>query len=113
MSKTRALALVALLACASASAEFMSGNELLTRMSADNSYDRGVANGYIMGAFDSGAGITHCPPAGVTFGQVSDMVRQTLQAAPSVRHLAADSFVTYTLSNAWPCANKKQRGQNL
>lgn len=110
--KALALTLTALLACTSASAEFMSGNTLLTRMNSDILYDRGSANGYVMGVFDTGYGVDHCPPADVTLGQVFDMTRQALQAAPQARHLAADSFVRYVLIKAWPCA-KKPKGQEL
>ena len=87
-----------------AHAEFMSGNELLSRMSETSSYfHQGTAMGYIMGVYDATLGTTHCPPPNVTAGQIFDMVKQNLTAAPAARHLSADSFVTYSLSKAWPC----------
>lgn len=94
------------LVCCSASAEFLTGNELLARLNSESHYDRGSANGYIMGVFDAQLGVMHCAPLQVTVGQVVDMTRSALQAAPSVRHRSADSFVVYALINAWPCPKK-------
>lgn len=106
------LILAAALAATSASAEFMTGNELLSRINSETNYERGTAIGYIMGAFDAGQGTTHCAPANVTAGQVRDMVRNVLTAAPAARHHSADSFVSYALMEAWPC-KKRERGTNL
>lgn len=107
---------IALIAAAligvSAHAEFITGNQLLERMNSELGYDRGIANGYIMGVWDATHGIAHCPPAGITMGQIHDMVKQALVNAPSVRHNSADSFVVYAASKSWPCAQKK-RGQDL
>lgn len=110
----KAATLAAILFAGSAHAEFLSGNDLLSRLSSENLYDRGVATGYIMGVHDAGYGVAHCPAPGVTFGQISDMVRQHLIAVPAVRHLSADSHVTYVLSKQWPCqTQKKSGGQTL
>ena len=106
------LILAAALAATSASAEFLTGNELLERINAEASYDRGIALGYIMGAFDAGQGTTHCAPANVTAGQVRDMVKNVLTSAPAARHHSADSFVSYALMEAWPC-KKRERGSSL
>lgn len=107
-----AIILAAALAATSASAQFLTGNELLTRLSSDNPHERGSAFGYVMGAYDAGRGVAHCAPAGVTLGQVTDMVKQTLQIAPAARHNSAEAFVTYALLDAWPCS-KKRPGNNL
>lgn len=83
------------------------GQELLTRMSTNQSW----ALGYIAGVADNMAGITICvPPGTVTLGQMHDMVKQTLEGVPSERHVRADVFVEYTLSRRWPCP---KRGQSL
>ena len=97
---------LALVAATTASAEFLTGNDLLERMNSDKGYDKGVANGYVMGAFDAGHGGNHCPPEGVNLRQVSDMVKQELIATPAARHLSADSFLAYALNKAWPCAKR-------
>lgn len=107
-----AIILAAALAATSASAQFLTGNELLDRINSEIPHERGTAFGYIMGAYDAGRGIAHCAPAGVTLGQVLDMVRQSLHVAPSARHNSAEAFVTYALMNAWPCS-KKRPGNNL
>ena len=79
------------------------GQDLLNRMSSNPT----IANGYIAGVHDSQAGVTICiPPGTVTLGQMSDMVRQTLERVPSERHIPADVYVQATLSNRWQCAKR-------
>jgi hypothetical protein len=83
------------------------GQELYTRFTSD----RVTALAYIAGVADSQAGVTICiPPGQVTLGQMGDMVRQSLERVPSERHLAADVYVQVTLSNRWPCANRRGGG---
>lgn len=80
-----------------------SGQELYNKLS----NDRLSAMGYIAGVADSMSGITICiPPGQVTLGQMSDMVKQTLERLPSERHLSAEIFVQATLEKRWPCAKK-------
>ena len=97
----------AALACTGAHAQSSSimytGQDLYTRITSNQA----IANGYIAGVHDSQAGVTICiPPNSVTLGQMVDMVKQTLERAPSERHLPADIYVQVTLSNRWPCAKK-------
>ena len=106
----RKLFLLALLAATTVHAEFRTGNKLLDDLNGENYYAKGVAMGYIMGATDAGSGSNHCPPASVTAGQVQDMVKNTLETVPAIRHFSADLIVNYVLNKAWPCAKK---GQNL
>ena len=91
-----------------ASAEFVSGNTLLDYMTKnDNTYvDRSVSLGYVMGVFDVGVHINHCPPSNVTTGQVSDIVKQYLQQNPSQRHKTADVLVMDVLKKTWPCSSR-------
>lgn len=85
------------------------GQDLYTRLTSNPA----IANGYIAGVHDSQSGVTICiPPNTVTLGQMSDMVKQLLERAPSERHISADIFVQAALSDRWPCA-KKERGQRL
>jgi hypothetical protein len=80
-----------------------SGQELYNKLS----NDRLSAMGYIAGVADSQSGVTVCiPPGQVTLGQMSDMVKQTLERIPSERHLSADIFVQATLEKRWPCAKR-------
>ena len=73
------------------------------------------AIGYITGVFDTLRSVTHCAPAAVTAGQVAELVRGHLEAAPSVRHLTADQHVGYVLKSTWPCAEQRRNngGQSL
>jgi hypothetical protein len=80
-----------------------SGQELYNKLS----NDRLSAMGYIAGVADSQSGVTVCiPPGQITLGQMSDMVKQTLERIPSERHLSADIFVQATLEKRWPCAKR-------
>ena len=104
------LAIAALL-CTSAHAQpssiLYTGQDLFTRFTTD----RPFVLAYIAGVADSQAGVTICIPAGqVTLGQMGDMVKQSLERLPSERHLAADVYVQVTLSNRWPCNNKRGGG---
>jgi hypothetical protein len=83
------------------------GQDLYTRLTSD----RAVALGYIAGVADSQSGVAICiPPNTVTLGQMADMVKQSLERVPSERHLAADIYIQVTLSNRWPCNNRKGAG---
>jgi hypothetical protein len=101
------LLLVTALLCGGAQAQpssiLYSGQELYNKLS----NDRLSAMGYIAGVADSLSGITICiPPGQVTLGQMSDMVKQSLERLPSERHLSADIFVQATLEKRWPCGKK-------
>ena len=102
---TIALSMTAL----TAHAEFKDGNNLLNQIKGDT-YDYVHAVGYITGVSDATRGVTHCPPSNVSAGQITDMVRLHLESVPSVRHLTADTHVTYVLKKAWPCAEQKKNG---
>lgn len=108
--KNKLLGLV-LLASLSAHAQpssiLYTGQDLFTRFT----NDRVTALAYIAGVADSQSGVTICiPPGQVTLGQMGDMVRQSLERIPSERHLSADVYVQVTLSNRWPCNNKRGGG---
>lgn len=101
------LLLIGLLLSCSAHAQQSSilytGQDLYTRMTSSPA----LANGYIAGVADALSGVTVCiPPNTVTLGQMVDMVKQSLERVPSERHLAADVYVSVTLSNRWPCAKR-------
>jgi len=101
------LLLITALLCTGAHAQqssiLITGQELLARM-ADN---RMWVFGYVAGVADSQSGVTICiPPNTVTVGQMTDMVKQSLERVPSERHLSADVYVSVTLSNRWPCAKR-------
>lgn len=110
-NRTKALLATALLVPAMAYAEFKDGNKLLAQLRGD-SMDYVHALGYVIGIYDALQGVTHCPPANVTAGQVADMVRQHLEAAPSLRHLTGDRHVSYVLKRAWPCADSRRNNRD-
>lgn len=103
---------IAALMCGTAHAEFFSGNELLSRLNSESTYDRGVAMGYVIGVHDTGRGAVHCSPEAATGGQVRDIVKASLEASPELRHLSADSLIGHTLKKVWPCP-KKTGGASL
>jgi hypothetical protein len=101
------LLIITALLCGSAHAQpssiLYTAQDLYTRMTSSPTF----AHGYIAGVADSQSGVTVCiPPGQVTLGQMTDMVKQTLERIPSERHMAADIFVQATLSNRWPCAKR-------
>lgn len=101
------LLILAALVCTTAHAQqnsiLYTAQDLYTRMTSSPA----VAHGYIAGVADSQSGVTICiPPGSVTLGQMTDMVKQSLERVPSERHMAADIYVTVTLANRWPCAKR-------
>lgn len=94
------------LLCSTAHAEFYTGNDLYNKLTSDNAIERMVGLGFVVGVSDTVQGVTHCAPDNITAGQIRDMVRQHLEATPSVRHYAAEVQVRYVLNRAWPCPKK-------
>jgi hypothetical protein len=90
-----------------ASAEFISGNELLSNLKGDTD-ERMFAIGYIAGVADFLDGMTVCSPTGVTLGQIRDLIRDYLEKNPDKRHYSADSLIRNKLERMWPC---QQRGK--
>lgn len=108
-----AITLAACLTAGTASAEFLTGNQLLQLMQSEERHERAAADGYLMGAHDVGRGIVHCTTTGVTLSQIRDMSRQFLIATPAVRHKSADSIVMYVLAEAFPCPKKQSKGSDV
>lgn len=102
------LALIAALVCGAAQAEFYTGNQLLNMMQGSN-MEKMHAMGYVVGIADVWDGIRVCPAAGVTVGQVNDVVQQYLVVNPQLRNRTADVLTLNALSSAWPCANNRNR----
>lgn len=105
-----ALILAACLFAGPASAEFLSGNDLLSLLRSQERHERAAADGYIMGVHDTGRGVLHCSPVTVTMTQVRDMSTQFLTAAAASRHKSADSLVMAVLQEAFPCPKRQARG---
>ena len=89
-----------------ARAEFFTGNSLLDLLKSQKPLDQIQGLGYVQGVFDAYSKVTICPPANITAGQVSDMVKNYLDNNPAIRNYSADSLVNQALKQVWPCANK-------
>lgn len=104
----RTLIAAALLAASTtASAQFMSGNDLLTRLTSDTATQRMHGLGYIVGVSDSLNSYAFCIPRGVNAGQLFDMMRNYLNNTPAERHLPADVVISTALGIAFPCPKGK------
>ena len=102
------LALAAMVMATTAQAgTFWDGNKLYSKLNG-SSTDQMHGLGYIMGVADTMDTINICSPLNVTAGQMNDIVRQYLDAYPTLRHNAADIIVTRALSRVWPCDRKGQ-----
>ena len=95
-----------LIAPSIASAHFMSGNDLLRDMNG-GSVNRSLAIGYVLGVTDTLTNIAICPPANITSGQVTDIIKKHLEDNPSSRHYSADSLISNKLVSIWPCQKGK------
>jgi Rap1a immunity proteins len=93
-----------------AQAEYLSGNDLLTRLNSEGIADRGFALGYIAGVSDGLEDILVCAPTGSTTGQARDIVWQYLRINPQSRHQGAALLVVEALQRVWPC---RQKGKAL
>jgi len=101
-----------LLASTPAKAEFFSGNDLATKLNSSSTIDQAVALGFIQGVFDVYVRITICPPnngAGITAGQLNDMIKNYLNNNPALRHHTAESIINEALKALWPCKQQPRR----
>jgi hypothetical protein len=99
---------VALFAPAVASAGFMTGNDLLSRMNGDN-ISQIQAIGYVQGVYDAYSNFVFCPPNGVSAGQVNDMIKNYITNTPATRNKSADILIGAALKGVWPCEDKGKR----
>ena len=95
-----------------ARAEFLTGNELYTRLTAQAVMDKMYALGYVVGVYDVNVHVTFCPRTeqGITAGQVQDIVINYLATNAGKRHLNAEILVRDALKQIWPCANRNSKG---
>lgn len=108
-----AITLAACLAAGPASAEFLTGNDLLAMLRSPERHERAAADGYIMGVHDAGRGAVHCSPGTVTLSQVRDMSTQFITVAVAHRHKSADSLVIAILQETFPCPKRQSRGSDV
>lgn len=84
--------------------QFFTGNDLLQRMEHSNTFNQGIAHGYVVGIMDTMSGFTICPNAKLTVGQVHDIILKYLKDNPEHRHISADVIVETVMRNRFPCA---------
>lgn len=102
----RAAALILALVATSSHAQFVDGNELLTRMTGNPSQVN-AAVGYVMGVADAHLSNVWCPPPNVTVRQVFDLTKGVLEAVPEKRHENASAFVIAAVQMNFPCKPKQ------
>ena len=102
------IAAVALCATTMAHGSYLDGNKLYGYLMSSSDLENTHAWGYIAGISDAYNGGSHCIPAGVSVGQLRDIVKNFLANTPEVRHRPADLIVYAVLKNTYPCAEKKK-----
>jgi hypothetical protein len=95
--------------CTSVSAQYQSGNDLHKDLNDSSAQSKMYALGYIVGVTDSVLDIAVCIPAGVTQGQLQDVMKNYLHANPQNRDVAAHILVIAALAQHWPCANRRKK----
>lgn len=103
------IAAMALVASASAQAEFYSGNNIYEFITSDKSTERALALGFIAGVVDVYQDVRICTPPAATLGQMHDITRNYLSANPQIRHKTAESLILEVLSAAYPCRDRGGR----
>jgi hypothetical protein len=102
------LALGLFVASAQAQIPYVSGEKLheWCHQSPDRAhiYVAGVLDTLLLAAHE-GRGPSVCLPAGVSAGEVSDVVCKRLMDSPANRHHNTASLVWTAQSHAWPCNN--------
>ena len=89
-----------------ASANYITGNELLDRINRRDPMQDMFVYGYVSAVSDFTRGDLHCAPLNVTVGQVRDLTHQRLVREPSTRHRSASLLVAIALMEVWPCEKK-------
>jgi hypothetical protein len=132
------LALLGVLAVFPATAQGLTGNELLEKLKAKDIGGVRFVTGVVDAvgttqkffrvnpaglpeqlARDTTSGLAQlwgCYPAKSTYGQVIDVVILYLEKRPAIRHLDATMIMAFAMKDAWPCseeqvpANKSGKG---
>lgn len=100
--------LICLAMIGSAQAQILDGNKLHGYLQSENHIERLYGTGYVVGVADAVRGTLFCPPANMTVGQLSDIVKNFLANTPAIRHIQGDVIVGHVLKSLWPC--QEQRG---
>jgi Rap1a immunity proteins len=88
--------------------EWQMGKELVRICQSQSPGDVGFCTGYIEGA-TAGRDVQYCFSAGVTAGQVREVVKLWLSEHPEKWHLAAHDLVIEALKEKFPCNQPRMR----
>lgn len=98
------IACVAFVATSASAQSFFNGNKLLGMMDGSPT-EIAIAMGYIAGVADLASTNNQAcfGNGGVSIGQLRDLVKRYLEAAPEVRHYDADILVSVVYAKHFPC----------
>lgn len=91
----------------SASAEFLTGNDLKARLETPASSDpisSSLGLGYLAGIYDVSTSQAICAPKDVTLGQLSEVALKYMREHPEVLNFSADRIVLTAFKLTWPCS---------
>ncbi|MFN2200075.1 MAG: Rap1a/Tai family immunity protein [Caldilineaceae bacterium] len=102
------LVILLLFSARSISAGFTDGNELYrwlqeAEKQGGSQWEAGLFYGYVGGVFDAGDGELFCKPAGVSRGQIAEIVKAYLRENPGSWHFPATILIMYALGRQFPC----------
>ena len=99
--------MIALLASASAHAQFKDGNYVYNQMQKDYASSEWFnAIGYVVGVADSNNGVIFCLPQTATAMQLFDLSKQYFAENPASRHFPAAILISAALARPFPCPKK-------
>lgn len=111
-----AAGLLTLVVASPAEAAYFDGNQLYTACTTQQgtynyfqeqsrclAYIEGISDGLEYGRVTQKSSIRACVPAGVTGGQIMDVVIRYLWQHSEIRHLLASQLVTSALIESFPC----------
>lgn len=89
---------------ANAQMSLKNGSGIHEACSKGTDFASGFCLGYVAGSFDAvDFSKIACIPAGVTTGQVRDVVKQFMTNNPSLRHFSASSLIKEAIRVAFSC----------
>lgn len=106
---TKLLASLLLVFSLNANAEFVSGKQLHDWLQSNDKTANALATGYILGTFDTGAGIIHCTTESINAGALVSQIKMLIERATNRETFSADVAINAWLSNTYPC----KQGTNI
>ena len=97
------LAAAVITVASAANATWFTGNQILNQIHGEP-FERGGAAGFVTGVASAINGDLACIPAGISVGQMRDMVANLLQNNPNIGHQPAEIIVAALLIAEFPCS---------